>query len=104
LEFQQRAFAQYEQAFKPVVRQEQKKVGATARFLVPATPVGLWVKTHLFPLLVPPMLGAIERGSRLLPMFSSRPNRLKGDPRNKSNIYFHRQRSSIKVIEGQYRL
>jgi len=52
-------------------------VGATARFLVPATPLGLWVKTHLFPLLVPPMLVAIERGRRLLPMFSSRPSRLK---------------------------
>jgi 2-polyprenyl-6-methoxyphenol hydroxylase-like FAD-dependent oxidoreductase len=73
----QRAFAQYEQAFRPVVRQEQKKVGATARFLVPATPLGLWVKTHVFPLLVPPMLGAIERGRRLLPMVSSRPSRLK---------------------------
>jgi 2-polyprenyl-6-methoxyphenol hydroxylase-like FAD-dependent oxidoreductase len=73
----QRAFAQYEQAFRPVVRQEQKKVGATARFLVPATPLGLWVKTHLFPLLVPPMLVAIERGRRLLPMFSSRSSRLK---------------------------
>ena len=71
------AFAQYEQAFRPVVRQEQKKVGATARFLVPATPLGLWVKTHLFPLLVPPMLVAIERGRRLLPMFSSRPSRIK---------------------------
>jgi 2-polyprenyl-6-methoxyphenol hydroxylase-like FAD-dependent oxidoreductase len=73
----QRAFAQYEQAFRPVVRQEQKKVGATARFLVPATPLGLWVKTHVFPLLVPPMLGAIERGRRLLPRSYSRPSRLK---------------------------
>ena len=73
----QRAFAQYEQAFRPVVRQEQKKVGANARILVPATPLGLWAKTHLFPLLVPPMLVAIERGRRLLPMFSSRPSRLK---------------------------
>jgi len=60
-----------------VVRQEQKNVGATARFLVPATPLGLWVKTHLFPLLGPPRLVAIERGRRLLPMFSSRPSRLK---------------------------
>jgi 2-polyprenyl-6-methoxyphenol hydroxylase-like FAD-dependent oxidoreductase len=42
------AFPQYEQAFRPVVRQEQKKVGANARILVPATPLGLWVKTHLF--------------------------------------------------------
>jgi 2-polyprenyl-6-methoxyphenol hydroxylase-like FAD-dependent oxidoreductase len=72
-----RAFAQYEQAFRPVVRQEQKKAGPIARFLVPATPVGLWVKTHLFPRLLPPMLVAIERGRRLLPMFSSRPSRLK---------------------------
>ena len=73
----QRAFAQYEQAFRPVVRQEQKKAGANARILVPATPLGLWAKTHLFPLLVPPLLVAIERGRRLLPMFSSRPSRLK---------------------------
>ena len=71
------AFPQYEQAFRPVVRQEHKKVGANARILVPATPLGLWVKTHVFPLLVPPMLGAIERGRRLLPMVSSRPSRLK---------------------------
>src|SRR5205823_13756696 len=73
----QRAFAQYEQAFRPVVRQEQKKVGANARILVPATPLGLWAKTHLFLLLVPPLLVAIERGRRLLPMFYSRPSRLK---------------------------
>jgi 2-polyprenyl-6-methoxyphenol hydroxylase-like FAD-dependent oxidoreductase len=71
------AFQQYEQAFRPVVRQEQKKAGPIARFLVPATPVGLWVKTHLFPRLLPPLLVAIERGGRLLPMFSSRPSRLK---------------------------
>jgi 2-polyprenyl-6-methoxyphenol hydroxylase-like FAD-dependent oxidoreductase len=73
----QRAFAQYEQAFRPVVSQAQKNVGATARFLVPATPLGLWVKTHLFPLLVPPLLVATARGRRLLPLFSSRPSRLK---------------------------
>ena len=73
----QRAFHQYEQAFRPVVRQEQKKAGSNARILVPATPLGLWAKTHLFPLLVPPLLVAIERGRRLLPMFSSRPSRLK---------------------------
>ena len=70
------AFAQYEQAFRPVVRQEQKQVGATARFLVPATPVGLWVKTHLFPRLLPPLLVAIEHGRRLLPRSYSRPSRL----------------------------
>src|SRR5437868_10152263 len=37
---QKLAFPQYEQAFRPVVRQEQKKAGSSARFLVPATPVG----------------------------------------------------------------
>src|SRR5437764_5746947 len=38
------AFPQYEQAFRPVVVQEQKKAGANARILVPATPLGLWVQ------------------------------------------------------------
>jgi 2-polyprenyl-6-methoxyphenol hydroxylase-like FAD-dependent oxidoreductase len=71
------AFAQYEQAFRPVVTQEQKKAGANARILVPATPVGLWVRTHVFPRLLPPLLVAIERGRRLLPRSSSRPSRLK---------------------------
>jgi 2-polyprenyl-6-methoxyphenol hydroxylase-like FAD-dependent oxidoreductase len=71
------AFPQYEQAFRPVVRQEQKKVGASAKILVPATPVGLWVKTHLFPRLLPPMLVAIERGRALLPTPHSRPSRIK---------------------------
>jgi 2-polyprenyl-6-methoxyphenol hydroxylase-like FAD-dependent oxidoreductase len=73
----QRAFAQYDRAFRPVVIQEQKKVGATARMLVPATPWGVWARTHLVPLLVPPLLVAIERGRRVLPRFSSRPSRLK---------------------------
>jgi 2-polyprenyl-6-methoxyphenol hydroxylase-like FAD-dependent oxidoreductase len=73
----QRAFARYEQAFRPVVIQEQKKAGANARILVPATPLGLWVQTHLFPLLVPPLLLAMERGRRLLPKLSSRPSRIK---------------------------
>jgi 2-polyprenyl-6-methoxyphenol hydroxylase-like FAD-dependent oxidoreductase len=71
------AFPRYEQAFRPVVRQEQKKVGANARILVPATPLGLWMKTHVFPLLVPPLLVAMEHGRRLLPRSSSRPSRLK---------------------------
>jgi 2-polyprenyl-6-methoxyphenol hydroxylase-like FAD-dependent oxidoreductase len=71
------AFPQYEQVFRPVVRQEQKKAGANARILVPATPVGLWVQAHLFPRLLPPLLVAIERGRRLLPRSSSRPGRLK---------------------------
>src|SRR5438445_2992031 len=73
----QRAFHQYEQAFRPVINQEQKKAGSNARILVPATPLGLWAKTHLFPLLVPPLLVAIERGRRLLPRSYSRPSRLK---------------------------
>jgi 2-polyprenyl-6-methoxyphenol hydroxylase-like FAD-dependent oxidoreductase len=73
----QRAFARYEQAFRPVVRQEQKKAGANARILVPATPLGLWVQAHLFPLLVPPLLVAIERGRRLLPKRTSKPSRIK---------------------------
>ena len=72
----QRAFHQYEQAFRPVVRQEQKKVGS-GKFLVPATRLGLWVRNHLFPRLLPPMLVAIERGRRLLPRSYSRPSRLK---------------------------
>jgi 2-polyprenyl-6-methoxyphenol hydroxylase-like FAD-dependent oxidoreductase len=71
------AFPQYEQAFRPVVSRVQKKAGANARILVPATPLGLWVKTHVFPRLLPPMLVAIERGRRLLPRSYSRPSRLK---------------------------
>jgi len=72
----QLAFDQYEQAFRPVVTQEQKKV-VFGNFLVPSTPLGIWVRTHLFPLLVPPALVAIEHGRRLLPMRSSRPSRIK---------------------------
>jgi 2-polyprenyl-6-methoxyphenol hydroxylase-like FAD-dependent oxidoreductase len=71
------AFPQYEQAFRPVVRQEQQKVGANARILVPSTPFGLWAKTHVLPLLAPPMLAAIGLGRRLLPRSSSKPSRLK---------------------------
>src|SRR5713101_2580834 len=73
----QRAFPQYEQAFRPVVRQEQKQAGSFAKFLVPATPLGLWVQTHLVPLLLPPVLVAARRVRGLLPTFSSRPSRLK---------------------------
>jgi 2-polyprenyl-6-methoxyphenol hydroxylase-like FAD-dependent oxidoreductase len=72
----QRAFPQYEQAFRPVVRQEQKKVGS-GNFLVPATPLGLWARNHLGPLLVPPALVASELWRGLLPKFYSRPSRLK---------------------------
>jgi 2-polyprenyl-6-methoxyphenol hydroxylase-like FAD-dependent oxidoreductase len=73
----QLAFAQYEQVLRPIVSRVQQQAGASARFLVPATPVGLWVQTHLVPRLLPPILLAIESGRRLLPMFSSRPSRLK---------------------------
>jgi 2-polyprenyl-6-methoxyphenol hydroxylase-like FAD-dependent oxidoreductase len=71
------AFPQYEQTFRSIVRQEQKKAGSSARFLVPATPLGLWVQTHLVPLLLPSVLVAAERSRELLPMRSSRPSRLK---------------------------
>ena len=71
------AFPHYQQAFSSVVRQEQKKAGANARILVPATPLGLWVQTHLVPRLVPPLLVAMERGRRWLPRSSSRPSRVK---------------------------
>src|SRR5450755_3759995 len=61
-----RAFQQYEQAFSPVVRQEQKKAGSAAKFLIPGTHLGLWVQNHLVPLLLPPALVA-ERSRRFLP-------------------------------------
>ena len=67
------AFAQYEQAFRPVVRQEQKRVGTNASILVPATPLGLWMKTHLFPLLAPPLIMVTLRTSG----FRKRSNRIK---------------------------
>jgi len=73
----QLAFARYEQAFRPVVTQEQKQAGANARILVPSTPLGLWAQAHLLPLLVPPLLAAMERGRRLLPRRSSKPSRIK---------------------------
>jgi 2-polyprenyl-6-methoxyphenol hydroxylase-like FAD-dependent oxidoreductase len=72
----QRAFHQYERVFRPVVRQEQKKAGS-GKFLVPATPLGLWVRNHLVPLLMPPAQVASELLGGLLPMLSSRPSRLK---------------------------
>src|SRR6266700_751589 len=64
-----RAFHQYEQAFRPVVTQEQKKVGS-GDFLVPATRLGLWARNHLGPLLVPPALVASELWGGLLPRSS----------------------------------
>ena len=71
------AFPRYERALRDVVTQEQRKVGANARILVPSTPVGLWVKTRVFPRLLPPLLVAMEHGRRLFPGSSSRPGRLK---------------------------
>ena len=73
----QLTFAQYEQVFRPIVSRVQKQAGASARFLVPATPVGLWVQTHLVPRLLPPVLLAARGGRRVLPRFSSRPSRVK---------------------------
>jgi hypothetical protein len=72
-----RAFARYERALRDVVTQEQRKVRANARILVPSTPMGLWVKTRVFPRLLPPLLVAMEHGRRLFPGSSSRPGRIK---------------------------
>jgi 2-polyprenyl-6-methoxyphenol hydroxylase-like FAD-dependent oxidoreductase len=71
------AFQQYEQVFRPIVSRVQKQAGASARFLAPATRLGLWVQTHLVPRLLPPVLMAARGGRRLLPRFSSRPSRVK---------------------------
>src|SRR5947207_676510 len=65
----QRAFPQYEQAFRPVVTKEQKKVGS-GNFFVPGTGLGLWVRNHLGPLLMPPALVASELWGGLLPRSS----------------------------------
>ncbi len=61
----QRAFSQYEQIFRPVVKQEQKMAGTGAKILIPGTPLGLWMRNHLVPLLLPPLLMATERMSGL---------------------------------------
>lgn len=73
----QRAFAQYEQAYRPLVSRVQRQAGVNARFLIPATRVDLWVQTHLVPRLVPSLLVTIEHGRRLLPRSSSKPSRVK---------------------------
>jgi 2-polyprenyl-6-methoxyphenol hydroxylase-like FAD-dependent oxidoreductase len=73
----QRAFQQYEQVFRPIVSRVQKQAGASARFLVPATRLSLWVQTHLIPLLVPPLLVAAMPWRRLFPKLYSRPSRIK---------------------------
>src|ERR1700676_4642565 len=69
----QRAFPQYERVFRPVVRQEQKKAGSGAKIPVPATPLGLWARNHVIPLLLPLLLVADRRWQGFLP----RPSRLK---------------------------
>jgi 2-polyprenyl-6-methoxyphenol hydroxylase-like FAD-dependent oxidoreductase len=61
----QRAFPQYERIFRPVVKQEQKMAGTGAKILIPGTPLGLWMRNHLVPLLLPPLLMATERVSGL---------------------------------------
>ena len=73
----QRAFAQYEQVYRPLVHRVQRQAGVNARFLIPATRMDLWVQTHLVPRLLPPVLGAVQRGRRWLPQFSSRPSRVR---------------------------
>ncbi|GHO97632.1 FAD-dependent oxidoreductase [Reticulibacter mediterranei] len=45
------AFQRYEQAFKPYVEKEQKKLQSGADFLIPGTPLGLWARNHLAPML-----------------------------------------------------
>jgi 2-polyprenyl-6-methoxyphenol hydroxylase-like FAD-dependent oxidoreductase len=45
------AFQRYEQAFKPYVEREQKKLQAGADFLIPGTPLGLWMRNQLAPVL-----------------------------------------------------
>lgn len=47
------AFQQYEQAFRPVISKEQKKIKSGGDFLVPATPLSLWARNHLSPVLSP---------------------------------------------------
>jgi 2-polyprenyl-6-methoxyphenol hydroxylase-like FAD-dependent oxidoreductase len=47
------AFQQYEQAFRPVISKEQKKIKAGGDFLVPATSLSLWMRNHLSPVLYP---------------------------------------------------
>jgi 2-polyprenyl-6-methoxyphenol hydroxylase-like FAD-dependent oxidoreductase len=47
------AFQQYEQAFRPVISKEQKKIKSGSDFLVPTTPLSLWTRNHLSPVLYP---------------------------------------------------
>ena len=68
----QQAFSQYERVFRPVVRQEQKMAGTGAKILVPGTPLGLWMRNRLVPLLLPPLLVVTERSRGL----RKRPSRI----------------------------
>jgi 2-polyprenyl-6-methoxyphenol hydroxylase-like FAD-dependent oxidoreductase len=72
-----RAFAQYEQAFRPVVTQVQKQAGSSAGLLVPATPMGLWIQTRMVPRVLPPVLMAAELWGRLFKRHSRSKSRLK---------------------------
>jgi 2-polyprenyl-6-methoxyphenol hydroxylase-like FAD-dependent oxidoreductase len=47
------AFQQYEQAFRPVISKEQKKIKTGSDFLVPATSLSMWTRNHLSPVLYP---------------------------------------------------
>jgi 2-polyprenyl-6-methoxyphenol hydroxylase-like FAD-dependent oxidoreductase len=47
------AFQRYEQAFRPFISKEQKGVKSGGDFLIPATPLGLWARNHLSPMLYP---------------------------------------------------
>src|SRR5579872_6047091 len=68
----QHAFAHYEQVYRPLVSRVQRQASVNARFLIPTTRMNLWVQTHLVPRLLPPVLGAVQRGRRWLPRFPSR--------------------------------
>jgi 2-polyprenyl-6-methoxyphenol hydroxylase-like FAD-dependent oxidoreductase len=62
----QQAFPQYERVFRPAVSRMQKMAGTGAKILIPGTPVSLWMRNHLVPVLLPPLLMVTERmsGSR----------------------------------------
>jgi 2-polyprenyl-6-methoxyphenol hydroxylase-like FAD-dependent oxidoreductase len=68
----QRAFSQYERILRPVVKKEQRMAGTGAKILIPGTHFGLWMRNHLVPLLLPPLLMATERMSGL----RKKPNRI----------------------------
>jgi 2-polyprenyl-6-methoxyphenol hydroxylase-like FAD-dependent oxidoreductase len=47
------AFQQYEQAFRPMISKEQKKIKAGGDFLVPTTSLSMWTRNHLSSVLYP---------------------------------------------------